>query len=311
MPLDFRSLQAFLTVCEEGNISRAAQALYLSQPALTRRMQELESHYGAALFRRSKKGVTLTEAGYHLQVRAKEMLALADRTEREMEENAGRLGGIVRLGVVETKAAPLAARWLRDWCADRPKAQFELYAADGDDVRRLLDEDRLDIAVLLEPVETAKYESIALPCWERWGVVVRADDPLLTEPVLTMETLRRMKLILPRRHIVRQTLQAWFGETAERLSIAGYHNLPTNALELVRAGLGALLCVEGSYAMRPSDDLRFVALYPERRTAHRLAKRRHHQLSRAAEDFWQMCLEHARNENGADASGSGSGAEET
>lgn len=304
MPLDFRSLQAFLTVCEEGGISRAAQVLYLSQPALTRRIQELESHYGSPLFVRTKKGVTLTEAGYHLQVRAKEMLALAERTAREMEENAGRLGGIVRLGVVETNAAPLAAQWLRDWRAARPKAQFELYAADGDDVRRLLDEDRIDIAVLLEPVETAKYESVGLNLNERWGVVVRADDPQAEAESLKIEALRAMPLILPRRHIVRETLRAWFGDIANDLAIAGYHNVPTNALELVRAGLGALLCVEGSYAMRPMEDLRFVPLSPERRTSHRLVKRRNHQLSRSAEDFWQMCLAHSPSENSPEVTGS-------
>lgn len=296
MQLDLRSLQAFLAVCEEGGISRASQVLYLSQPAVTRRIQELESYYGAKLFVRTRKGMLLTEAGFHLHTRAKELLALAERTSREMAENAGRLGGIVRLGIVETNAAPLAVKWLRDWCAVRLKAQFEIYAADGDDIRKLLDEDRLDIAILLKPVETAKYESIDLKLNERWGVVLPADEPKSKVEFLTIEELEGIPLILPRRHIVRDTLIAWFGEAAERLTIAGYHNVPTNALEAVRAGLGALLCVEGAYTMRQTPDLRFVPLSPERRTGHSLVKRRNHLLSPSADDFWQMCLAHTQSE---------------
>lgn len=180
---------------------------------------------------------------------------------------------------------------LRDRLATRPKAQFELYAADGDDVRRLLDEDRIDIALLLEPVETAKYESVPLALTERWGVVVRTDDPAASAESLSMDALRWLSLILPLRHMVRDTLHGWFDDASETLTIAGYHNVPTNALELVLAGLGALLCVEVSYTMRPSADLRFIPLAPERRT---------HQLSRSAEDFWQMCVTHA---TGASSSG--------
>lgn len=56
--MDIRRLKTFLAVCETGSLSRAAERLHISQPALTRRIQELESEYGAVLFERAKKGMT-------------------------------------------------------------------------------------------------------------------------------------------------------------------------------------------------------------------------------------------------------------
>ena len=67
--MDIRRLKTFLAVCETGSLSRAAERLHISQPALTRRIQELESEYGAVLFERAKKGMTPTEAGRSLRSR--------------------------------------------------------------------------------------------------------------------------------------------------------------------------------------------------------------------------------------------------
>lgn len=290
MTLDIRLLKAFIMVCEKGSITRAAESLFVSQSALTRRIQELEAFYGMPLLKRGKRGVEATEAGCHLLVRAKEIVGLADRTKRELEADAGRLGGIVRIGAVETNALPLVAEWLRDWRALRPKATFELYAADGDDIRELLDVGRLDVGFLIEPIETARYETAPLPVSERWGVLMRREEALAKKPSLRVDELAALPLILPRRHIVREVLTSWFGAAADSLNIVGWHNVPTNSLSLVRCGIGAFLCVEGAVERQARDDLAFVPLEPERRSSEVMVRRRNRPLSRSAEDFWKMCL---------------------
>lgn len=287
--MNLRQLKAFLTVCRLGNITRAAQALYVSQPALTRQIQELESLCGCALFERTKRGILLTEAGELLQIRAQEILDLAERTQHELRDVTGFSAGIVRIGCVESAAAAELTGLLKDWRTELPQAQFEIYAADGDDIRKLLDEERLDMGILLEPVETAKYDSLPMHAAERWGVVVKKDAG--EAGPLDLETLSAMPLILPRRHIVIETLSQWFGDYAKSLRIAGYHNLPTLGLQAVREGIGALLCVEGSIAIRPQEDLVFRPLLPERRTGHRLVRKKNRKLSRTAERFWSFAVE--------------------
>jgi regulatory helix-turn-helix LysR family protein len=63
MDVDTRLLCYFATVAEEGNLTRAAQLLYVSQPALTKQIKQVEGLLGVALFRRSREGMTLTEPG--------------------------------------------------------------------------------------------------------------------------------------------------------------------------------------------------------------------------------------------------------
>lgn len=293
--MNLRQLRAFQAVCQTGNITRASELIHLSQPALTRQIQELESFCGCKLFERTRHGIVLTDEGELLQVRAKEMLSLAERTQRELKEAGGFTGGIVRIGCVESSAAQALAQFLLEWTQNAPGSQhpeFEIYSADGDDMRASLDEERLDVGILLEPIETAKYDSLALSCSDRWGVVVRSDAPQASLSDLSQEELVKLPLILPRRHIVIDTLHQWFNGGPEPLKIVGYHNLPTNALTLVKAGLGNLLCVEGSWTIRESAGFTFIPVTPERRARHRLVRKKNRLLSRTAESFWSYACEH-------------------
>ena len=61
--MDEKDLQIFLTLADTGNLTRTAEKLYLAQPTLSKRLQNMESELGATLFLRSKQGVTLTPAG--------------------------------------------------------------------------------------------------------------------------------------------------------------------------------------------------------------------------------------------------------
>ncbi|MFA7668705.1 MAG: LysR family transcriptional regulator, partial [Burkholderiaceae bacterium] len=74
-----RQLRYFVTVADEGSISRAAQCLHISQPPLTRQIQQLEQQVGAPLFERTPKGVQLTNAGRYLLEDARVILNLADQ----------------------------------------------------------------------------------------------------------------------------------------------------------------------------------------------------------------------------------------
>ena len=112
----------------------------------------------------------------------------------------------------------------RKWQQSPPgvrKAEFELYSDDSDDIRSSLDKERLDVGILLEPVETAKYDSLPLSSADRWGVVVRSDSPEAQLHALTQDELVKLPLILPRRHIVINTLHQWFNGGPEPLKNCG------------------------------------------------------------------------------------------
>lgn len=284
--MDLRVLKSFVTVSKLGNITRASERLFISQPALTRQIQELEKELGCKLLDRCSRNLSLTESGYLFLIRAEEMLALAERTKQELCEKGEFLRGIVRVGVVETVVMDLLTDLISEFGQNHKHVRFEIYSADGDDLRRSLDENKLDIAFLLEPVESAKYEKIHLPTKETWGLAVREQDVPADKTYLTHDEVASMPLILPRRYIVIDEITGWLGVPEQNLKIVAYHNIPSNALSMVEKGLGALLCVEGSFTNRGKPAL---SSYPssQKSVRHVVVRKKNHNLSRAAEIFWE------------------------
>ncbi|MRG27818.1 LysR family transcriptional regulator [Laceyella tengchongensis] len=96
-----RQLHAFATVVEKGSLNKAADALFVSQPALTKQMSQLEEQLQCRLLIRKTTGVVLTEAGRHFYSRARAILAEVEQIEREMrqfaEEAPLRMGGLPSL----------------------------------------------------------------------------------------------------------------------------------------------------------------------------------------------------------------------
>ena len=84
--MELRLLRYFLTLAREENISRAAEALYITQPTLSRQLAELEEELGVRLFERGKRKIVLTEDGILLRRRAEEMIALEQKVECEFRD---------------------------------------------------------------------------------------------------------------------------------------------------------------------------------------------------------------------------------
>lgn len=293
--MNFRALKAFLAVSRTGNITRAAEQLHMSQSALSRRIAELEDEVGSPLFDRTGRRLTLTDRGMRFEAHAREMLEAYDRMKRDMSEA---LTGMIRLGCVESSVVEFACDVVSRTYEEHPKVTFELYSADGDDIRSGLDQDRLDLGILLEPVESAKYESIALPYADRWGIVVPKDSPEAKLEAVRVSHLTELSLLLPRRWILLDVVASWLGVEREKLQVRMVQNLATNSFEFVRRGFGAMLCVEGAYRIRPAEDVVFVPLTPERRAAHKLVRRRNRRLGEACEVFWTRAKEMVQSGSG-------------
>lgn len=98
MALNFHQLQIFYTVAEKGSFSSAAQALHMTQPAVTMQVQSLEEYFGTKLFNRTTKKIELTEAGRALLPFAKRSIELMRETEAGMSRFTHMLEGRLQLG---------------------------------------------------------------------------------------------------------------------------------------------------------------------------------------------------------------------
>lgn len=102
--MELRVMKYFLAVAEEGNITKAADRLHLTQPTLSRQLRELEEELGAPLFVRGKRRIALTEAGVLFKARAEEIMALEKRTVYEFSHLGETIAGDVYVGSGETEA---------------------------------------------------------------------------------------------------------------------------------------------------------------------------------------------------------------
>src|SRR5215217_6814368 len=98
MDVDTRLLRYFLAVAEEGSLTRAAERLFVSQPALTKQIKQLEAQLGLQLFVRSRAGMALTEPGRALAERVPSVLAAWDQVRRETNDAARRAARVLRVG---------------------------------------------------------------------------------------------------------------------------------------------------------------------------------------------------------------------
>ena len=111
--MEIRVLEYFLAVAREQNITAAAEALHISQPALSRQLKNLEEELGKQLLIRGVKGsrkVLLTEEGMILRKRAEEILSLVQKTEKEVTLSDEAIAGNVFIGAGETEAVRLFAK---------------------------------------------------------------------------------------------------------------------------------------------------------------------------------------------------------
>ena len=137
--MEYRVLKYFLAVAREENITKASEALHLSQPALSRQLMQLEEELGTELFIRGKRRITLTPAGILLCRRAQEIIELTEKAGREVRSQEGELAGVISIGSGEGETFRLFSRLMVNFQEQHPRVSFDLYTNNGDFIRERLE----------------------------------------------------------------------------------------------------------------------------------------------------------------------------
>lgn len=257
--MEIRVLKYFLMAAREENITKAAELLHITQPTLSRQLQQLEEELGVKLFQRSNHSIHLTEDGMLLKRRAQEIVALTDKTEKEFQHKEESVSGEISIGSGETKSVHELAEILSLFREEYPAVSYDFYTANADDIKERLDKGLLDIGLLAEPVDISKYNFVRLNGRERWGILVREDSVLAAKEYVKPEDLLEIPLLMVRRPLVQSELAGWFDNYYDQLHIVGTYNLINNAAVMVEKGIGCALCFNLGVTF---DKLRFVPLLP-------------------------------------------------
>lgn len=243
--LEIRVLRYFLAVAQEGSVTRAARALHLTQPTLSRQIRELEEELGQTLFSRGGRELSLTREGLLLWPRAEKIVGLAEITEKEFRSLGEKtVSGDLSLGCGESKALSFVTDALKVLQDEHPLIIPHFFSGNGEIVMDRLDKGLLDFAVLMGAENTERYSSLPLPNHDTWGLLMDKDDPMAQKKAITAEDLLDIPLILSSQSLSRDELSGWLGFPMSRLHIAATYTLLFNGSLMVRSGLGYALCFD-------------------------------------------------------------------
>ena len=283
--MELRELKYFLAVAREENISKAAEALFVTQPNLARQMQNLEKEIGKPLFIRGSRKITLTEAGQLLRKRAEEILELYEKTEKELLAPSNDVSGDVHIGGGESYVMQLIAKTARDVQREYPNVKIHIFSGDSATVSERLDKGLIDFGIFIEPFDVSRYDYLRLPLSDTWGVLMRKDSPLAEKESIAPEDLWDKPLIRSRQSLDKTMFTAWFRKSTAELNVVATGNLLYNMSLLAEEGLGYVVGLDKIINTSGSSNLCFRPLRPKLESHLDIAWKKYQQLPKCAEIF--------------------------
>lgn len=261
--MDLRVLRYFLAVANEGSITRAADALYVTQPTVSKQILELERELGVELFVRKKSRLLLTEDGLLLQKRALEIVRMVDATEAELRHEEQEIRGDVFLGTSEGSMLYLISEVVQKLQETHPKLSLHFLYGDAYSSLDRLERGLIDFAILNDQTNDRNH-CLALPSQDTWGLVVSASHPLASQKVIRPMDLRKIKLMVTRQTSESNSFEGWLGYSKSRLNIIGTFDIANLVLPLVESGICCCIMMDRAW-LHPSSTLRFIPLEPQLR----------------------------------------------
>lgn len=289
MVMEIRVLRYFLAVAKEGSITGAANYLNLTQPTLSRQLQDLENELGQKLLIRTNHNVYLTPEGIILRKRAEEILDMVEKTEKEFISIKDDIAGEIHIGSGETDVIKYIAEVIYEIRKSYPKIIFHMYSGTLEDVTEKLDKGLIDFGIIMRPIDLSKYNRISLPEKDTWGIVMRKDSPLAKKDFINMEDLEDIPLILSKKVFRKPAPDneffRWFNEKKDKLNIAATHSLFFNAAVLAEQGVGYVLTLNNLVNTSKASSLCFRPLKPKMETGWDIAWKKYQVFPQASKLF--------------------------
>ena len=146
-----RRLQVFYTVAKQLSFTKAAELLFMTQPAVTFQVKQLEEHFNTRLFERSHSKITLTHAGEIALDYAERILALSSEMDTRLGELTDQISGALLIGASTTIAEYMLPRMLGEFKARYPQVQARLTVANSETIESKIVDHTLDVGLIEAP----------------------------------------------------------------------------------------------------------------------------------------------------------------
>lgn len=279
--MNIRYLKTLIAVAEKGSFAAAADAVFLTQSAVSQQMKTLERDLGVALFDRTHRPPLLNSRARSLIQRARELVYLYEQLNNEADDNL-KLTGLLEIGAVPTALTGLVPRALVRLRVSQPTLQVRVSSGLSAELMARLDRGDLDAVIISEPKP--------IPSTLRWNEI--AKEPLVVIAPGDSEG-SDFRSVLVERPFLRFSRNAWVGHTIQRI-LDDFGVRVTEGMELdsldvirqmVRHGLGVSVVPAPAFSQMESEGIRVMLLgdQPQHRVIGILERREHSKMGLTAE----------------------------
>lgn len=233
--MDIPNLYAFIAVADTGSFSAASEHLYITQPAVSKRVSALESELDIQLFDRIGRKVTLTEAGTALLARARNILQQVEDSKRAIQNLSGHVSGKLSIGTSHHIGLHRLPPILRKFTHTYPEVELDLHFMDSEEACHAVEHGELELGIVTLPLEPAPV----LNTYEVWpdplDIVVNQSHPLANIEKIDAKQLANYSAILPTRGTYTRQI---FEQTMRKHKLELKVGLSTNYLETIKMMVG-------------------------------------------------------------------------
>ncbi len=235
--MEIATLQAFIAVSETQSFSVAAERLFITQPAVSKRIAALEQELGGALFDRIGRRALLTEAGAALLPQARSILRQVEESRRVVTDLSGKVAGDLHIGTSHHIGLHRLPEPLRQFSRDYPEVQLDIRFLDSEEACRGVESGSLELAIVTLPNNPAPVLKLETLWQDPLDLVCHRDHPLAQMQSVRIADLAEHPAILPGPGtFTRELIETAFKGYRLQVSLSTNY-LETNKM-LIAVGLG-------------------------------------------------------------------------
>lgn len=289
--MDLKKILYFVTIVEEGQITRAAHKLHMAQPPLSLQLKAIEEELGVTLIERNNKSIELTQAGLTFYSRAKEILDSVDGMMSEVKEQGMGIRGKLSIGTVMSCVSYLP-KPIRTFQEQYPAVTFRLWEGDSRRVEELLQARTIDLGITRLPLESDNLNVIRLHA-EPLVAVQPSGWDVFRAPTVSIKELKKYPLLVLHGQGGKGRFET-FVEMCETFdftpNIVCESPDVATLLTLVDSGIGVAVVPKLAIQLRPEGTLSHAEITPMLKSDTALIWLKNRRLSKAAEHFKSILM---------------------
>ncbi|MCU7766914.1 LysR family transcriptional regulator [Priestia megaterium] len=284
--MDIKQLIYFLTIAEEGNISKAAERLHMAQPPLSQQLKLLEEELGVILFERNTRRMQITDAGQLLQNRAQQIIELMEKTSKELNDLKEGSQGILSIGTISSAGETLVPIMVQNFHKVYPGVDFRIKESSTFEILELVKRGVVEIGVIRTPFNLETFDYISLP--EEPMVAAALHSLLDTSKIfLHLDELKGKPLLFHNRYA--NNIEEACKKSGFAPKVKCRIDDTRTMLNWASAGMGIALIPRDMRALIPDSNLRFIEIKEETlATKIIIIWRKNHYLSTPARHFLEF-----------------------